>query len=319
MRIRRLVVGCFVLIFVLGMVYIQPALADHEIVIGGQCDRTGPTRSVGVVLCPGIIDNVNLVNKQGGVMGHKLRYIEVEHAYKVDRGIEAYERVKHAGAVATWDYGTPIVYALTPRHMEDKIPGLTPGFGRADAADGERFAYIFPMAATYWSQGAAAMQFIKDKGAKKDSKVAYIYYDNPAGREPLPIVRRICKLEGYKCREFAIPPPGIEMASAILDITRRMRADYVVSHLFGKAPAISIKEFRKNGYSLSKIISLVWGAGEPDMIAPVGIPPRGIWVCILPVSVATSRSSRTSSRCIRTKGRRSRKSSGGSITTAVCS
>ncbi len=57
------------------------------------------------------------------------------------------------------------------------------------------------------------------------------------------------------------------MAAAILDITRRMRADYVVSHLFGKAPAISIKEFRKNGYSLSKIISLVWGAGEPDMTA----------------------------------------------------
>ena len=123
------------------------------------------------------------------------------------------------------------------------------------------------MAASYWSQGAAAMHFIKTKGAKKGSKVAYIYYDNPAGREPLPIVRRVCELEGYTCREFAIPPPGIEMAAAILDITRRMRADYVVSHLFGKAPAISIKEFRKNGYSLSKIISLVWGAGEPDMTA----------------------------------------------------
>lgn len=57
------------------------------------------------------------------------------------------------------------------------------------------------------------------------------------------------------------------MASSILDITRRFRADFVVSHLFGKAPAISIKEFRKNGYKLNKIISLVWGAGENDMIA----------------------------------------------------
>ncbi len=267
MRIRRWMVGFFMLALALGMAYIQPALADHEIVLGGQCDRTGPTRFVGVVICPGITDYIDLVNSRGGVMGHKLRYIEVEHGYKVDRGVEAYERIKRAGAVATMDYGTPIVYALTPRHMEDKIPGITPGFGRADAADGERFPYIFPMAASYWSQGAAAMKFIKDKGAKKGSKVAYLYYDNPAGREPLPIVRRVCELEGYKCREFAIPPPGIEMASAILDIARRMRADYVVSHLFGKAPAISIKEFRKNGYSLSKIISLVWGAGEPDMTA----------------------------------------------------
>ena len=57
------------------------------------------------------------------------------------------------------------------------------------------------------------------------------------------------------------------MAASILDITRRFRADFVVSHLFGKAPAISIKEFKKNGYPLNKIVSLVWGAGEADMVA----------------------------------------------------
>ncbi len=267
MQRHRWIVGGLALAFALVMGMFRPALADHEIVLGGQCDRTGPTRFVGVIICPGLTDYINLVNKKGGIEGHKLRYIEVEHAYKVDRGVEAYERIKRDGAVATMDYGTPIVYALTPRHMEDKIPGITPGFGRADAADGERFPYIFPMAASYWSQGAAAMQFIKDRGAKKGSKVAYIYYDNPAGREPLPVVRRICKMEGYKCREFAVPPPGVEMASAVLDIARRFRANFVVSHLFGKAPAISIKEFRKNGYPMSKIVSLVWGAGEMDMTA----------------------------------------------------
>ena len=57
------------------------------------------------------------------------------------------------------------------------------------------------------------------------------------------------------------------MASQVLDITRRMRADYVVSHLFGKAPAISMKEFRKSRYPLDRILSLVWGAGEADMTA----------------------------------------------------
>jgi len=236
-----------------------PAVAE-EIVVGGQCDRTGPTKFIGTLLCPGANDYIKLVNKKGGVNGHTVRYIEVEHAYKVDRGVEAYERIKHEGGVATVDYGTPIVYALTPRHMEDKIPGLTPGFGRADAADGERFPYIFPVAASYWSQAAGALQFIKNQGAEAGTKVAYIYYDNPAGREPLPIFQRICEQEGYVCREFALPPPGIEMAAAVLDITRRMRAEWVVSHLFGKAPAISIREFRKNGFPLNKVVSLVWGA-----------------------------------------------------------
>jgi branched-chain amino acid transport system substrate-binding protein len=111
------------------------------------------------------------------------------------------------------------------------------------------------------------MQYVKDNGAKKGSKVAYLYYDNPAGREPLHIFERICKQEGYRCRTFAVPPPGVEMASQVLDIVRRMRANWVVTHLFGKSPSISLREFRKNGFSLDNVIGLVWGAGEHDMIA----------------------------------------------------
>jgi len=266
MHIRRFIGILAILTLVFGFALVPSIMAD-EIVIGGQCDRTGPTKFVGTIICPGITDYIELVNAKGGVEGHTLKYIEVENAYKTDRGIEAYERIKRDGGVATMDYGTPIVYALAPRHMEDKIPGITPGFGRADSADGERFPYIFPVAASYWSQGGAAMKFVKDKGAKKGSKIAYLYYDNAAGQEPLPIFREVCKLEGYNCREFAVPPPGVEMAASVLDIARRFRADFVVSHLFGKAPAISIKEFRKNGYKLDNIVSLVWGAGENDMTA----------------------------------------------------
>lgn len=243
-----------------------PALAE-EIMLGGQCDRTGPTKNVGTVICPGLLDYIRLVNHTGGVEGHTIRYEEVENAYKVDRAVEAYERLKRQGVVAFLDYGTPIVYALTPRHMEDKLLGITPGFGRADSTDGEAFPYIFPAAATYWSQMGAAMQFVKDQGVKKGDKLGYIFYDNPAGREPLDIFQMICDQEGYQCRTFAVPPPGVEMASQILDITRRFKPKFVISHLFGKAPSISIKEFKKNRFPLDKVVSLVWGGGEPDFIS----------------------------------------------------
>ena len=266
MQRHRWLAGCLVFCGLLGVTVVLPVLAD-EIVLGGMCDRTGPTKPVGIQICPGVLDYIKLVNKKGGVKGHKLNYIEVEHAYKVDRGVEAYERLKRDGAVTLLDYGTPIVYALTPRHMEDKIPGLTPGFGRADSTDGERYPYIFPVAASYWSQMGAAMQFLKDKGSRKGARVAYLFFDNPAGREPLPIFKRICEMEGYECRDFAVPAPGVEMASQVTDIARRMRADWVVTHLFGNAPAVSIKEFKKNGVALDKVVSLVWGAGEEDMKA----------------------------------------------------
>ena len=262
--------GWLVTILVVGIMLglsAAPADAKHPIKVGGQCDRTGATKLVGVEICPGVTDYIKLVNKKGGVKGHPLEYTEIEHGYTVDRGVEAYERLKRDGVVATLDYGTPIVYALTPRHNADKIPGLTPGFGRNDASDGERFPYVFPLAASYWSQIGAAMQYIKDQGAKRGDKVAYIYFDNPAGREPIPLFERIAKKEGYQIRLFAVPSPGLEMGPQVIDIVRRFKADWVVGHLFGRAPSVSIKEFKKNGYPLNRVVSLVWGAGEADVEA----------------------------------------------------
>src|SRR5437764_15164840 len=59
-----------------------PAGANHEIVIGLQCDRTGATQTVGVNLCPGYHDYIKLVNLKGGVGGHTIRAIEIDHEYR---------------------------------------------------------------------------------------------------------------------------------------------------------------------------------------------------------------------------------------------
>src|SRR3972149_9715631 len=150
----------------------QPASAAHEIVIGLQCDRTGATQVVGGNLCPGYHDYIRLVNAKGGVEGHKIRALEIDHEYKVPPAVEAYERHKKDGAVLISLYGTPQTYALTQKLTEDRIPGTSPGFGRADATAGARYPYIFPIAATYWSQGAAAGEFAKDQlgGSLKGEK-----------------------------------------------------------------------------------------------------------------------------------------------------
>lgn len=266
MKSKRWLLGVLVMVLALGLP-LAAAQADHVIKVGGQCDRTGATKLVGVEICPGVTDYIKLVNKKGGVLGHKLEYTEIEHGYTVDRGVEAYERLKRDGAVAVLDYGTPIVYALSPRHMDDKIPAITPGFGRADSTDGTVWPYIFPMAASYWSQAGAAMKYIKDNGGKRGTKVAHIYFDNPAGREGIPIMEAVAAKEGYELRLFAVPSPGLEMGPQVIDITRRFKADWVVGHLFGRSPSVSIKEFKKAGFPMNRVVSFVWGAGEADIAA----------------------------------------------------
>ena len=140
------------------LVLASPALAQKEIVLGLQCDRTGPTQTVGVFLCPGYHDYIALVNSRGGVGGVKFRALEIDTEYKVPAAVEAYERHKKEGAILISLYGTPQTQALTQRLTEDKIPGTSPGFGTAAAANGDKYPYIFPIAATYWSQAAASVQ-----------------------------------------------------------------------------------------------------------------------------------------------------------------
>jgi len=248
------------------------ASANHEIVIGLQCDRTGATQIVGTVLCPGFHDYIALVNSKGGVEGHKIKALEIDHEYKVPPGVEAYERHKKEGAVTMAIYGTPHIYALAAKLTEDRIPGTSPGFGSAAAADGTRYPYIFPIAATYWSQGAAAVDFAKKQlgGSLKGKKIAFIFYDNPAGREPIEVIEDLATKEGFQLKTFAVPPPGVEMGAQVLDIAQRYRADYVIAHLFGGAPGVSIKEFKRVGYPLRKVVSFVWGAAEANIEAGGG-------------------------------------------------
>jgi branched-chain amino acid transport system substrate-binding protein len=250
-----------------------PAAAQQkEVLIGMQCDRTGATQITGVVLCPAMHDYYDLINAGGGVEGYTIKADEIDNEYKVPQAVEAYQRQKQQGAVLMTLYGTPMTVALNQRLEEDKIATTSPGFGIAAAADGSRYSYLFPIAATYWSQGAAAVQFAKDKlgGNLKGKKIAYIFYDNPAGKEPMPIVEELQKREGFELRTFAVPPPGVEVGAQVLDITQRYRPDFVIAHLFGRSPAAAIKAFKSNGYPLSKVVGLVWASSEADIDAAGG-------------------------------------------------
>jgi branched-chain amino acid transport system substrate-binding protein len=133
----------------LGLWFAGAAPAQQKTLeIGEQCDRTGPTQLVGVELCPAVQDYVNLVNSRGGVEGYTIAAREIDHEYKVPPAIESYERFKSDGAVSIMLYGTPQTQALTQKLNEDKIPGTSPGFGTSAAANGARYPYLFPIAAS---------------------------------------------------------------------------------------------------------------------------------------------------------------------------
>jgi branched-chain amino acid transport system substrate-binding protein len=245
---------------------------EKELVFGLQCDRTGATQTIGVFLCPGYHDYIALLNSKGGVEGYKIRVLEIDNEYKVPPAVEAHERFKKEGVVLEGLYGTPQTVALTKKLEEDKILGTAPGFGSAAATDGRRFPYVFPIAASYWSQAAGAISFAKKElgGDLKGKKIAYLMYDNPAGKEPLVIFEDLAKSEGFEMRTFAVPAPGVEMGAQVLDITGRFRPDFVITHLFGRSPSVAVRELKGKGFPMNRVIAFVWGGSEADIKAAGG-------------------------------------------------
>jgi branched-chain amino acid transport system substrate-binding protein len=199
--------------------------AEKTIIIGMQSDRTGPTQIVGNILCPAIHHYIDLTNKNGGLDGYRIEAPETDIQYQVPPAVEEYEHAKEMNAVSIMLYGTPQTEALAPRLDRDHIPGTCPGFGPASASNGARYPYVFPIAANYWSQGAAAVQFVKEQlgNSLHGKKIAFLFYDNPAGREALPILHKLQSMEGFELKEYGVPPPGIDVSAQALEIAGRYR------------------------------------------------------------------------------------------------
>jgi branched-chain amino acid transport system substrate-binding protein len=246
------------------------AASKDPITIGVICPRTGPVEAIGTNLCLGTADYVELINSQGGLEGHPIKVVDIDYAYEVPKGVAAYEEMKRQGSVVNICGGTPLTLALNDRITTDKIPCVTPGFGIAEATDGGKYPYQFPLAASYFSQAAAALNHVASEAKGKKVKVAFLHLDNPSGKEPLPVMEQLTREKGMELKTFAVPLPGLELGAQITDIVSRYKADWVVTHLFGRAPSVSIKGLKQAGFPLDHVISFVWGIAEPDIEAAGG-------------------------------------------------
>ena len=169
-------------------------------------------------------------------------------------------------------YGTPQIYALAAKLTEDRIPGTSPGFGSAAAADGIRYPYIFPIAATYWSQGTAAVDFVKKQlgGSLKGKKIAYLFYDNPAGREPIEVLEDLATRRASSSRCSPCRPgrgdgrPGPRHRPAL---PRGLRDRPSVRR---RARGVDQGVEARSAIRCARSSSFVWGSAEANIDAAGG-------------------------------------------------
>jgi len=181
----------------------------------------GPYAAGGSGIAGGMLDYLHMLNvRDGGINGVKFTWQKCETEYNNARGVECYERLKNqgpTGATLVHPLSTGITYSLIERATDDKIPVVSIGYGRADAADGRVFPYVFPLITTYWDQAAAMVRYIgaEEGGVEKlrSKKIALLYHDSAYGKEPIPVLTDLSKKYGYELSTIAVPHPGNEQQS----------------------------------------------------------------------------------------------------------
>lgn len=265
---------------VAGLLGSAVASADEQF-IGLPSYRVGPYASGGSGLFGGWIDYMQLINERdGGINGVKLTWEECETEYNNARGVECYERLKKKGSTGNSVFqpvSTGITYSVLDKVAQDKIPMVTIGYGRTDAADGRVFPWVFPMITTYWSQASAIVNYMGQKEGGMDKlkgkKIGLLYHDSAYGKESHAIMDKLAAKHGFEVIKIAVAHPGNEQQSQWLQI-RQAKPDYVVLWGWGVMNPTAIKAAAKTGFPREKLIGVWWSGAEEDTI-PAGPAAKG--------------------------------------------
>src|ERR687895_2661887 len=156
----------------------------------------GPYAPGGSGISGGLLDYFKMINaRDGGINGVKFTWQKCETEYNNATGVECYERTKKngpTGATLIHPLSTGITYSLIERATADEIPVVSIGYGRADAADGRVFPYVFPLITTYWSQAATMVRYIGEQAGGMEKlrgkKIVLLCHDSAYGKEPIPVL-----------------------------------------------------------------------------------------------------------------------------------
>jgi branched-chain amino acid transport system substrate-binding protein len=270
-----------------GLVGVTAVMAADELFLPLVGYREGALKAQGIAQGNGYIDYLTLLNERdGGINGVHLVWDECETVFDVDRGLECYERLKArgpTGAAAMAVLGTPIVNALMERATHDQIPLIAPGVGRADAADGRVFPYVFNPPSTYWSQNTAKIRFIGQRAGGmerlKGLNIAHVYHDSEYGRETLAILDHQAAQYGFTVQHLAVPPPGLDQKATWLRV-KVAQPDWVILRGTGVMTMAALKEAAQVGVPRDKIVGAFPTCTEEN-VAPAGAAAHGFICAVL--------------------------------------
>jgi branched-chain amino acid transport system substrate-binding protein len=274
MRLKHQWGSVLVAAVLIGLVAVTAVAAAGEQFIPVLAVREGAQRSIYIPSTNGFLDYVTLLNERdGGINGVPLVWEECETVSDVTRAIECYERLKTKGSRGAAVFSlaqTPLVNALIERATHDQIPLLTGGAGRADAADGRVFPYVFNAPNTAWSLNTAKLRFLGQRAGGmaqlKGRKIVHVHIDNENGRATMPILDHQAGHYGFTVQHLAVTPPGLDQKATWLRV-KVAQPDWVILRTLGVMTRTALKEAAQVGFPRDKIVGYPGTCSDQDMVS----------------------------------------------------
>ena len=236
----------------------------------------GPNAASGSGTAAGMLDYLHLLNaRDGGIHGVRFTWSKCDTRQDNARGLECYERAKAhppTGATLIHPLTTPITYLLIDRASADRIPVVSIGYGRTDAADGRVFPYVFPLVTTVWDQAAVIVRYAGESlggmANLRGRRIVLLYEDSAYGKEPIPTLIELASRYGFSLSTLAVDAPGAAQDEEWQRI-RRIRPDWIVLWSRGEMTRAALKNAARAGFPPSRILGGGWSGAEED-VAPAG-------------------------------------------------
>ncbi len=231
--------------------------------------RTGPFAGSGVPIANGMRDYLEMLNQRdGGVGGAKIIIEECETGYDTKKGVECYESTKGKKPVMYNPYSTGIGLQIIPKAAADKVPVLNMAYGLSAAADGNHFPWVFTPPATYWDMASVFIKHVAEKEGGfdklKGKTIGLIHLDAPFGKDPIPVLDVLAKKYDFSLKLYPVPAAQMQNQGSVWLSIRRDKVDWIYNQGWGAMNPTAVKEAVKNGFSVDKMVGVVWAGGDDD-------------------------------------------------------
>ena len=231
---RQIMVPVAAAALALGSAFSASAESEKEIVIGGSIPMTGVFAFAGIQFDRGFRDYVNWINEQGGVEGHRLRYVGEDTGYQQDQSVSVFRRITSREDVTFYFGDSTAFQQAINRELERRDILMTGASFASELNDPERYPLQFMLGPDYSEQVGILLQYIADE--QPGARVAFVHSDTEFGRDPISRGRNKAEELGLTVAATIVTPPGAaDISSAALEL-RRARPDYAIFHGYILAP-----------------------------------------------------------------------------------